>query len=98
MLAAEPIRLRASGNLGADADDNPRHVLVMCGGVNHPPFFRTVVHERPDTPENRMKDREPDGMVAFSRRHEHGFVRHGPGAMESVIVAIAEKDEVIELG
>src|SRR5206468_5581857 len=54
-------------------------------------LFRRVVHDRAHRPEQRRKDRQPDGLVALGGRDEDGAAPRGARAVVRLVVAVAEK-------
>src|SRR5439155_25747841 len=60
-LLAETGSLRILRHVRPDPDDNPRHIVIAGGRLDHRALFVRVVHHRTDAAENRVEHRQTDG-------------------------------------
>src|SRR5215510_1560862 len=95
VLAPKTVRVARYRNGRANADHHARHVLIAGGGLNHSALLRTVVHQRPYAPEQRIENRQPDGVIPLGRRDENRLAKHGTSSVERLVIPIAPEDEVI---
>ena len=70
-LLPEPLGLGTRGNVRADADDDAGQIAGTGDVLDHGALFERVEHQRAHAPEDRRKDRQPDGRVPLGRRDQH---------------------------
>lgn len=59
------------------------------------PLLERVVHDGPHASEDRAKDGEPHGRVAFGSRHRDGAPGHCTDAVVGRVGTVAEEDGVV---
>ena len=97
-LLAEAAAVRPFGNLGANADHDARHRLVVRDALDQRLFLERVVHQRANAAEHRRENGQAQRPVALGGRHQNGLRRHRAAAVERVVIAEAEEDEEVVVG
>ena len=95
-LLPEPPRLRAIRNLRSDADDDAR-ALPPTDALDSARSSNELYMSARTPRKTGAKIAEPDRRIALGRRDEDRLLRHRPGAVPRVVVAVAEEHEKIEI-
>ena len=91
----EAFCLRPQRNLRPNPDHDARNLVVSRDRLDQALLFLAVVHQCPDAAEDAPRHPKSNGLIALGRRHENGAGWQRRCSVVGVIVAIAEKEDVV---
>ena len=89
-------RVAVIGNVGSDADHDPRHVVVARNGLDQRTFLERVVHECAHAAKDGSKDPEPQRAITLGGRNRRCLGCDRTHSVIRVVIAEAEEDEEVE--
>src|SRR5262249_22949182 len=96
-LRTRACRIDGSGNLRTDAHHDSWDAVVGCRRAYQFLFFRRVIHDRANAPEDRPEHRQSKRRVAFGCRDEYGTFGNDAGTVVRMKVAGTEEEHEVEL-
>jgi hypothetical protein len=97
-LLAEPGGIHRGRDHRPDADDHPGDAAVRRERLNHGALLERVVHDGPDSAEDRPEHRDAQRRITLGGGHEHRSPGRRAHAVKRLVIARAEEHQVIELG